>query len=423
VDKGKDVPLAMPITVAITVGDELLLGDTVDSNAARIGRAFAELGAPVVRLETVGDEAAAIRAAVARALGDGDLIVVTGGLGPTPDDLTREAVADLLGRPLRSDPDLVAVLRTRFRAGSGALPERNLRQAMVPKGARVLPNARGTAPGLAIEREGRWVVLLQGVPSELEGMLAGPVRDLVREIFGARLRPPVHFFVRTTGIAESRLAERVESLLPDERGPVSLAYLPSVRGVDLRFTVAGEVGTDEARSWLERMDRALDDISPYRYPDEDLAATVADSLERSGRSLAVAESCTGGLLAKRLTDRAGASQWFCGGVVAYSDYSKTESLGVAPGLLSRAGAVSEEVARSMAIGVARVLQADAGVAITGIAGPGGGTSDKPVGTVCYAVVVGDRTTAKTKVFVGDREAVRERSAQAALHLLYRTLPE
>jgi nicotinamide-nucleotide amidase len=204
---------------------------------------------------------------------------------------------------------------------------------------------------------------------------------------------------------------------------VSLAYLPSVRGVDLRFTVAGEVGTDEARSWLERMDRALDDISPYRYPDEDLAATVADSLERSGRSLAVAESCTGGLLAKRLTDRAGASQWFCGGVVAYSDYSKTESLGVAPGLLSRAGAVSEEVARSMAIGVARVLQADAGVAITGIAGPGGGTSDKPVGTVCYAVVVGDRTTAKTKVFVGDREAVRERSAQAALHLLYRTLPE
>ena len=423
-DKGKAVPSVVPSTVVITVGDELLLGDTVDSNAARVGRALGGLGAPVVRRETVGDEAAAIRVAVARALDDGDLVVVTGGLGPTPDDLTREAVAEFFGRPLRSDPHLVAVLRARFRtAGSGNFPEGNLRQAMVPEGARVLPNARGTAPGLALEWEGRWVVLLQGVPGELEGMLAGPVRDFVREIFGARLRPPVHRFMRTTGIAESRLAERVEALLPAERGPVRLAYLPSVRGVDLRFTVAGGVDTDEARTWLERMEGALDDLAPYRYPDEDLVMTVADSLERSGRTLAVAESCTGGLLAKRLTDRAGASKWFCGGVVAYSDYSKMEPLGVTPALLARVGSVSEEVARSMAIGVARVFQADAGVGITGIAGPGGGTSDKPVGTVWYAVVVGERTAAKMKVFVGDREAVRERSTQAALHLLHRTLSE
>ena len=423
-DKGKVVPSVLPSTVVITVGDELLLGDTVDSNAARIGRALGELGVPVVRRETVGDEAAAIRAAVARALDDGDLVVVTGGLGPTPDDLTREAVAELFGRPLRSDPELVAVLRARFRApGSGAFPEGNLRQAMVPEGARVLPNARGTAPGLALEWEGHWVVLLQGVPGELEGMLAGPVRDLVREIFGARLRPPVHCFMHTTGIAESLLAERVEALLPAERGPVRLAYLPSVRGVDLRFTVAGEIDTEEAKIWLARMERSLDDLAPYRYPDGDLVTAVADSLERSGRTLAVAESCTGGLLAKRLTDRAGASKWFCGGVVAYSDYSKMEPLGVAPALLARVGAVSEQVARSMATGVARVFQADAGVGITGIAGPGGGTSDKPLGTVCYAVVVGERSAVRTKVFVGDREGVRERSTQAALHVLYRTLSE
>ena len=418
------VPSIVPSTVVITVGDELLLGDTVDSNAARIGRALAGLGAPVVRRETVGDEAAAIRVAVARALDDGDLVVVTGGLGPTADDLTREAVAELFGRPLQTDPDLVASLRARFRAaGSGPFPERNLRQAMVPEGARVLPNVRGTAPGLALEWEGRWVVLLQGVPGELEGMLAGPVRDLVREIFGDRLRPPVHRFLRTTGIAESRLAERVEALLPAERGPVRLAYLPSLRGVDLRFTVTGGVDTDEARTWLERMEGALEDLAPYRYPDEDLVATVAASLERAGRTLAVAESCTGGLLAKRLTDRAGASKWFCGGVVAYADHSKMERLGLAPALLARVGAVSEEVARSMAVGVARVFRADAGVGITGIAGPGGGTSDKPVGTVWYAVAVGERTAAETKVFVGDREAVRERSTQAALHLLYRTLSE
>lgn len=418
------VPNMVPSAVVITVGDELLLGDTVDSNAARIGKVLAGLGAPVVRKETVGDEAAAIRVAVARALDDGDLVVVTGGLGPTPDDLTREAVAELFGRPLQTDPDLVAMLSARFRtAGSGAFPERNLSQAMVPEGARVLPNARGTAPGLALEREGRWVVLLQGVPGELEGMLAGPVRDLVREIFSDRLRPPVHRFFRTTGIAESRLAERVEGLLPAERGPVQLAYLPSIRGVDLRFTVTGGVDTDEARIWLERMEGVLEDLAPYRYPDEDLAATVAASLECAGRTLAVAESCTGGLLAKRLTDRAGASNWFYGGVVAYTDHSKVERLGVPPALLSRVGAVSEEVARSMAVRVARVFRADVGVGITGIAGPSGGTSDKPVGTVWYAVAVGERTAAETEVFVGDREAVRERSTQAALHLLYRTMSD
>ena len=422
--EGIAIPSGVPRTIVVTVGDELLLGDTVDSNAAHIGRVLGELGAPVVRRETVGDQAGAIHGAIERGLEEGDLVVVTGGLGPTPDDLTREAVAELLGRTLRSDPDLVKALRARLGAAApGAFPEGNLRQAMVPEGARVLPNVRGTAPGLALEREGRWVVLLQGVPAELEGMLAGPVRELVREIFEGRLRPPVHYFMRTTGIAESRLAELVEALLPAERGPVSLAYLPSLRGVDLRFTVTGGVDAGEARTWLERMENALGDLAPYRYPDEELVTTVAGSLERSGHMLAVAESCTGGLLAKRLTDRAGASKWFCGGVVSYTDHSKTESLGVDPGLVARVGAVSEEVARSMAVGVAQAFQANVGVAITGIAGPGGGTSDKPVGTVWYAVVVGGRTVAERKVFPGGRGAVRERAVQAALHLLHRTLSE
>lgn len=230
----------MPRTVVVTVGDELLLGDTTDSNAARIGRALADLGAPVVRRETVGDDPSAIGGAVDRALADGDLVVVTGGLGPTPDDVTREAVAALLGRPLRLDLELEAALRTRYHAaGYGDFPETNLRQAMVPQGARVLANASGTAPGLALERDGRWIILLQGVPRELEGMLAGPVRDLVMELFCGRLRSPLHRRLRTTGIPESRLAERVEALLPAARGPVRLAYLPSLRGVELRFTVGG----------------------------------------------------------------------------------------------------------------------------------------------------------------------------------------
>ena len=349
-------------------------------------------------------------------------MVVTGGLGPTPDDVTREAVAALLGRPLALDVGLEAQLRARFQAaGSHPFPERNLRQAMVPAGARVLPNERGTAPGLALEQEGHWVILLQGVPRELEGMLAGPVRELIREAFGSRLHPPLHRFIRTTGIAESRLAERVEALLPAERGPVRLAYLPSLLGVDLRFTVAGAIDPAEARAWLDGMERALGALADYRYPGDDLVGAVAEVLERTGRTLAVAESCTGGLVAKRLTDRAGASRWFLGGVVAYADLAKVERLGVAPEILFRVGAVSEEVARAMAAGSARVFGAAAGIGVTGIAGPTGDTPEKPVGTVWYAAAVGDRTAAERRVFVGDREAVRERAAQAVLNLLYRTL--
>ena len=412
----------VPRTVVVTVGDEILLGDTVDTNGARIGRALGELGAPVQRRETVGDQPAAIGAAVGRALADADLVLVTGGLGPTPDDLTRESVAELLGAPLALDAEIASALRARVRAyGYQDFPERNLRQAMVPQGAHVLPNAHGTAPGLAIERGGRWVVLLPGVPRELEGLLAGPVADLVREAFAGRLRPPHHRFVRTTGMPESRLAERVEALLPAERGPVELAYLPSFHGVTLRFTVPGEVEAAEAERWLDRMEGALGELERYRFEGPDLVAAVAAALQGAGKTVAVAESCTGGLLAKRMTDRAGSSRWFMGGVVAYSDAGKTRHLGVPAALIERVGAVSDEVARAMATGAAGAFGADAGVGITGIAGPDGGSPEKPVGTVCYAVALGGEVTSERRVFAGDREAVRERSAQAALHLLQRAL--
>lgn len=285
----------------------------------------------------------------------------------------------------------------------------------------MLPNERGTAPGLALETAGKWVVLLQGVPRELEGMLAGPVRELVREVFGARLRPPRHRRLHTTGIAESKLAERVEAMLPPDRGPVRLAYLPSLRGVDLRFTVAGDVDSAAAEVWLDRMEAALTGLADHRFEGDDLVEALARRLGESGRTLAVAESCTGGLIAKRCTDRSGASGWFRGGVVAYADDVKVRHLGVDPAVLARAGAVSEPVALAMAQGARDRLGADAGIGVTGIAGPAGGTDDKPVGTVWYAVAVGKDLRAERRVFVGDREAVRERAAQAALDLLYRAL--
>lgn len=411
-------------TIVVTVGDELLLGDTVDTNGARIGRALAELGAPVVRRITVGDVQSHIMAAVNRSIDEASVVIVTGGLGPTPDDITREAVASLTGSPLRLDPELEAALRERYRAaGYTHFPENNLRQAMVPEGARVLPNERGTAPGLALVWLDTLIVLLPGVPRELEWMLAGPVAELLRKAFPEGLRPPVHRRLHTTGIAESRLAERVEALLPADRGPVRLAYLPSLRGVTLRFTVPGQVPPDEAKAWLDRMESALAELREYVYEGDDLVEAVAHALETGGRTLAVAESCTGGLIAKRLTDRSGSSRWFLGGVVAYADDVKVRQLGVERQVLARVGAVSEEVALGMARGVARALGADAGIGVTGIAGPTGGTPDKPVGTVWYAASVGERAKAEMRRFVGDREAVRERAAQAALKLLHRLLTE
>ena len=414
-------PSSPPRVVVVTVGDELLSGDTLNSNAARVGRTLAGLGAPVVRGEAVGDEGHAIGRAVARALEDADLVVVTGGLGPTPDDLTRGAVAEAMGAPLRLDPDLAAALHARFRAHwLHDFPERNLAQAMVPAGARVLRNDHGTAPGLALERDGRWVVLVPGVPRELEELLAGPVTELVRGVFADRLRPSHCRLVHTTGIPESLLAERVEKLLPSKRGPVRLAYLPSLHGVDLRFTVGGEVERADALAWLDRMEAALDELEPHRFVGGNLVAAVAETLLGAHRTVAVAESCTGGLLAKRLTDRPGSSRWFLGGIVAYADEAKT-ALGVAAELIREQGAVSEAVAQALACGARRVFGADAAVGITGVAGPDGGSADKPVGTVCYSVALDDTAISKRRRFPGDREAVRERSAQAALHLLYRVL--
>lgn len=408
-----------PRAVVVTVGDELLLGRTVDTNAAWLGVRLSELGFQVVRRSTVGDDDGEIGRAVAAALDDADLVVVTGGLGPTADDRTRAAVADLLDVPLELDRPLLDALRERFRsAGITPFPPSNESQAMVPRGARVLANPRGTAPGLALERDGAWVVLLPGVPGEMKGIWEDELRPWLAGLFEGRLRPVWHRTLHTTGIPESSLAEAVERLLPPDRGPVSVAYLPGLRGVDLRFSARGDRA--EAETWFDRLEAPLEDyLGGHRFHagEGDLVEALAAALEARGLTLATAESCTGGLVAKRLTDRAGASGWFVGGVVAYAAAVKVRELGLERALLEREGAVSEGVARAMAEGVARRMGTDAGLGITGVAGPGGGTEAKPVGLVWYAAHVGGRTRARHRRFPGDREAVRERSGQAALALL------
>jgi len=407
----------------IAVGEELLSGETTDTNGAWLGRKLAALGAPVVRRWVVGDDVEAIQAALSAALAEADLIIVTGGLGPTRDDLTRPAVADFLDLDLRSDPQIVDDLRERFRVrGIADLPASNLSQAEVPRGAQVLTNKLGSAPGLLMEHEGRSVALLPGVPREMRGIFEDVLEDVIRDRFEGRLVPLVHRTLYTTGIAESVLGERVDEVRVGLPENVDLAFLPSLRGVSIRISTRSRA--DTAVKLLDAAQAVLDPIvEPYRIGMEkrDLVEAVADLLTKKSHTLAVAESCTGGLIAKRITDFPGASTYFRGGVIAYADRVKLELLGIEEAVLVETGAVSEAVAAGMASGVADLFKADVGVGITGIAGPGGGTSEKPVGTVWYAVAVRGGVRTAHAVFSGDREAVRERASQAALLLLYEML--
>ena len=409
----------------LTIGTELLLGYTVDTNAAELGRALAAAGAETTRRTTVADRPEAIRAAVAEALDRSGFVITTGGLGPTRDDMTKTVVADLFGKRLVLDERLLAALEARFKKLGRPMPALNRTQAEVPEGATVLPNPRGTAPGLWVEdARGRVVVLLPGVPREMRGLLVEEVLPRLVARQGREQRVVLSRTVRTTGIAESALAERVGPIEP-EIAPLTLAYLPSVEGVDLRVTAWGLAPEDaDARlaAVVQRLTAAVGEHG-YGQDDADLAAVVLDTLRKGRHRLGVAESCTGGMIAERVTNIPGASNSFIGGVVAYADVVKTAALKVSIETLEAHGAVSEETVRAMAEGAQRLFSSDCAIAVTGIAGPGGGTPDKPVGTVWLAARVDTAARAVKRVFPGDRDEIRRRAAQAALDLLRRLLAE
>ncbi|MGH7531631.1 MAG: competence/damage-inducible protein A, partial [Gemmatimonadales bacterium] len=368
----------------VTIGTELVLGLTADTNAAELGRACAAVGVPIVRHTAVPDRPDAIRAAVADALARTGFVIVTGGLGPTRDDMTKHEVAALFGKPLALDSAVLASLEARFRRLGRPMPALNRSQAEVPAGATVLPNPRGTAPGLWIEDAGRVAVLLPGVPAEMRGLL----REEVLPRITARLeatggaRVVRSRTVRTTGVPESAIAERVGHL-EQELAPLTLAYLPTMEGVDLRVT-AWSLPAEDADRLLAAAAARLRQAAgrdDYGEDDADLAAVVLTLLRSRGDRLAVAESCTGGLLAQRITAIPGASAVFAGGVVAYDDAVKSGWLDVPAPLLEAHGAVSEPAVRAMAEGARRRFGVAAAIAITGVAGPSGGTPEKPVGTV------------------------------------------
>jgi len=409
----------------LTIGTELLLGYTVDTNAAELGRALAAAGAEITRRTTVADRPEAIRAGVAEALHRAGFVITTGGLGPTRDDMTKTVVAELFGKRLVLDERLLAGIQARFDRLGRTMPAINRTQAEVPEGAVILPNARGTAPGLWVEDAGgRVVVLLPGVPREMRGLLVEEVLPRIVARQGGERRVVLSRTVRTTGVSESALAERVGPIEPDI-APLTLAYLPSVQGVDLRVTAWGlELKDAEARlaDVVRRLKAAVGEHG-YGEEDADLAAVLLEALRTGRHRLAVAESCTGGMVGERITNIPGASDTFIGGVVAYADVIKTAALKVPLETLEAYGAVSEEAVRAMAEGAQRLFSADCTIAVTGIAGPGGGTPEKPVGTVWLAARVHTATRVLQRVLPGDRDEVRRRAAQAGLDLLRRLLAE
>lgn len=404
----------------VTIGTELLLGLTLDTNGAELARTLAAQGVRVTRRVSVADQADEIRDAVSEALRRTGAVLTTGGLGPTRDDITKKVVADLFGAPLEFDESVWASLLERFARLERKPAESNRSQAEVPRGAAVLRNRWGTAPGLWLEGSPGLVIMLPGVPLEMRRLLEHEVTPrLTARATGSVIRSLV---VRTTGVPESSLAERMGEI-EREVAPLTLAYLPGLEGVDLRLS-AWNLAGDDADNRLRAAAALLRDRageSVYGEGDTDLAALVLDEARSCQARIAVAESCTGGLLGARLTEVPGSSEVFVGGVIAYADAVKSELLDVAPALVAEHGAVSEPVARAMALGVARRFGVEAALSITGIAGPGGGSPAKPVGTVWIGCVLASVAETRRILFPGSRPEIRARAVQAALFLLHRRL--
>jgi nicotinamide-nucleotide amidase len=404
----------------IAVGSELLSPYYQDTNSLYLTQRLNELGLPVGRKTIVGDDAASLARCFREALKRSDLIFVSGGLGPTEDDRTRETWSRVLDRPLVFQPALFEQIRRRFRKRGLTPSASNRKQAFILKGARVLPNKNGTAPGLWIEDGGRTVILLPGPPAELKPI----VQDFVCPRLERRRRG--HFVRRVlklTGLGESVLENEISDLYPKTD---ALAVTTLACPGQLEIHIYG--WSEKSRAGLVAKARRLEKGFADRLGDfvfsrngEDLEQVVAGLLASRGKTVAAAESCAGGLLSHRLTNVPGSSAYFREGIVAYADEAKTERLGVPAPLIQQYGAVSAHVARAMADGVRRRSRAHFGLAVTGIAGPGGGTPQKPVGLVYTALSWDTGTQIEKNIFFGPREAVKFQSSQKALDMLRRHL--
>ncbi len=411
------------IAEIVAVGTELLLGQIVNTNAAYLSRRLAELGVEVYFQSTVGDNPGRVVATFRQALARSDIVISTGGLGPTQDDLTKQAVADALGLRMVEDEAAMKAIREFFaRRGIEMVPS-NARQAMIPEGSSLIPNRVGTAPGVIIPAGDKTVILLPGPPSEMTPMFEEEVVPWIEARTKGHRTYLQSRLVRVIGIGESTVEDRIADLITHQTNPTLATYVNGSE-VQIRLT-AKTADLDEARLLLDDMERRVAErLGRYIFGVDSitLEKAVASRLQTLGWTLAVAESCTGGLIADTITNVPGASNFFLAGLVTYSNESKSALLGVDPELIVRHGAVSPEVAAAMSRGVAEVTGAVAGVGVTGIAGPGGGSPDKPVGLAYVGLHLPGEDRVQRFLFSGDRLDNKHRTMQAALGMLWLAMP-
>jgi nicotinamide-nucleotide amidase len=404
----------------ITIGDELLSGHTIDSNAAFISQQLATIGFDVRYKGSVGDTVEQMEEAFRLALKRARVVITTGGLGPTDDDLTKKAIVKVFKRNLIFHEEVLKDVEALFARRGVKMPAINQNQALLPQGATFFPNKLGSAVGICIAEEGRIFISLPGVPAEMEQLVTDSVVPYLK---GLKTGQAISMTIlRTTGIIESRLAEMIAPNLKLPPG-VRLAYLPAYGGVSLRVTATGDNDAEAARKAGEVVRHLEATCGTYIYgrDTDSLERVVGQLLKDNDRTVAVAESCTGGQLGMLLTSVAGSSAYFLGGVVAYTNEVKINQLGVDPAVLKEHGAVSEQCALAMAAGCRRLFDSDYALAITGVAGPDGGTEVKPVGTTWVSLASAHSHYAKHSVFGGNREANRTRAAYVALEVLRREI--
>lgn len=401
----------------ITIGDEILIGQIIDTNSAWIAARLGEIGVSIRRKYSIGDRREEIISAVEESMAKAEITIITGGLGPTKDDITKRVLAEIFNSPMVCHTETYERVERMMAARGIAFNDLNKGQAMVPECCTVLANHKGTAPGMWFERNGRVVVSLPGVPFEMEGLMTESVLPLLTRHF--ELSSVVHRTAITYGLAESMMAELIapwEDALPPH---LHLAYLPSPSQLRLRLS-AYDVDKEQAeREFDEQFAKLIPILGDYfvGWGDTTVQSAVAEILVERGETLASAESCTGGVIASKFTAMSGASEYFWGGVVSYDNSVKENVLGVSRHNLETYGAVSEQVARQMAEGVRRLCGTTYGVATTGVAGPTGGSPEKPVGTVWVAVATPTHTIAKLFQHGKVRAVNIERAATAAINLL------
>jgi len=405
--------------VIISCGTELVTGQCVDTNSAWLSAQLTPLGVHVVEHVTVGDDITHLASVIRRALGAANLVVITGGLGPTLDDITREAIADALGVPLAENVEALSQLCTFFERCQRPMPDSNRRQAMIPRGCEMIPNPRGTAPGISYVHGERSLFAFPGIPAEMQAMFHATVLPQLNAASAGAGTESARLLC--FGISEAKLGEALADLMERGRNP-SVGTTASRAILSVRVLAEG-TSAEEAHTLLktdfDEIRRRLGTVI-FGEGDDTLEAVVGRLLVKRNESIATAESCTGGLLAKRLTDTSGSTAYFLRGYVTYADTAKVELLGVPAELISQHGAVSEPVAEAMAVGCRQAAGSDYAISITGIAGPTGGCPpEKPVGLV-YIALAHSSGVEPLRRFFGDhltREEIRDRSCNTALNLL------